>query len=79
MASCCLRNFLLCDDEPSQTVYMAADECDAATNSQEMFMPLTHQGSNCASQQAQHVRDTLCKYFNGEGSLSGQEMRSLEL
>ena len=67
MASCCLHNYLLRDTQ-SQAVYMAHDECFSATSSQAVFTPLAHQ-----------VRDTLCQYFNSEGSLDGQERRSLEL
>jgi len=78
MASCCLHNFLL-RDKPSQTVYMTDNECGTAANSQEVFIPLAHQGSNRTSQQAHQVRDTFCKYYNGEGSFDGQESRSLEL
>jgi len=38
-----------------------------------------HAKAVTASQQAHQVRDTLCQYFNSEGSLDGQESRSLEL
>ena len=80
MAVCCLHNFLL-RDKPSQATYMPDDEDQQlAASQQQTFTPLTRQGSNRSSLKALQVRDTLSKYFNSpEGSIEGQDRRSMEL
>jgi len=79
MAVCCLHNFLL-RDKTSQATYMPDDEHQELATAREMFTSLTRQGSNRSSLKAQQVRDTLSKYFNSpEGSIEGQDRRSMEL
>lgn len=74
MASCCLHNFLLRDDQ-SRGVYMPADELNNVDMSS-----IPRQGGNRSSAEAQTVRNKFCDYFNSpHGELQGQLERSLEL
>ena len=67
MAVCCLHNFLL-RDARSSSQYLLDDPdptCDLKS--------VSRQGSNRASNDAQLVRDVLCRYFNSDsGAVSWQ-------
>lgn len=75
-AICCLHNYLLRDVQ-SETVYL--EDADKPEPLPASILPLAQQGGNRATFDAYEVRDTLCKYVNGAGSVPWQAERAIEL
>jgi len=77
MASCCLHNFLL-RDKVSAATYMP--EGEQGNESSTQFSPLSHQGGNRSSAEAQNIRDKFSHYFNSaDGEIQGQAARAINL